>query len=127
MSRILAAFGVTQLALGGWMLLAPRSFYDVLADFGPYDGHLLRDNATWYLALGAALLLAARRPAWRAPVLALALLQYALHALNHLADVTDARTALMGVFDVVSLALTAAALVVLLRRSTTPGRPGTRS
>ncbi len=42
------------------------------------------DPATWYLALGVLLLVTLRRPAWRRPVLALALVQYAPHAANHL-------------------------------------------
>ena len=52
--------------------------------------------------------LAARRPSWRAPALALVGLQYALHALNHLLDVGDADPSWVGPFDLVSLAVGAA-------------------
>jgi len=114
LAPVLASLGSLQLAQGIWMGVAPRSFYDVLADFGPYDAHLLRDLATWSVALGAVLIVAARRPAWRVPVLVFAALQFGLHPLNHLVDVGAARTTLMGVFDLVSLLVIAAQLVVLV-------------
>ena len=47
------------------------------------------DVATWYLALSAAALIAVRSLSWRVPVLVLALIQYALHSLNHLIDVAS--------------------------------------
>jgi hypothetical protein len=45
---------------------------------------------TFYSAfvLGAAI--AARRPSWRAPVLAMTTIQYMTHAINHGIDVNDA-------------------------------------
>ena len=65
------------------------------------------DVATWYLALGAATLLAVRRASWRVPVLALALIQYALHSLNHLIDIGGADPCWIGPADFASLLLTA--------------------
>jgi hypothetical protein len=56
------------------------------------------------------LAVAASRPSWRAPVLALVGLQTALHAVNHLIDAGDADPSWAGPLDTVSLAV--AALVV---------------
>ena len=77
-------FGAYYLVLGLWQAIAPGPFYDAIGPFGPRNDHYTRDAATWSLALGVALLLADRRPSWRVPVLALATLQSALHAINHL-------------------------------------------
>ncbi len=68
--------GALHLAAGTIMALAPRPFYDEVGTFPPFNAHYLRDLATWYVAFGALLLVAARRPAWRAPLLALAVVQY---------------------------------------------------
>jgi hypothetical protein len=89
-------------ALNGLALaLAPRRFYDALADFGPYNAHDLRDMSAFYLAAAVVLAIAAaRRPAWRAPALALVGLQYALHAVNHLVDVAKSDPSWVGPLDV---------------------------
>ena len=55
----------------------------------PRNDHYMADLATFYLALGAVALVAVRRASWRVPVLALALIQYALHSLNHLIDIGE--------------------------------------
>ncbi|HSD80325.1 MAG TPA: hypothetical protein VLB47_06670 [Solirubrobacteraceae bacterium] len=109
-----AALAVASLALGAWQALAPRSFYDALGPFGPFNDHALRDYATWSLAYGGALLVALRRPSWRVPLLALGLGQFALHALNHVADAGEAGPGWIGVADAVSLGVAALLLVVLL-------------
>ncbi|MFN8132765.1 MAG: hypothetical protein U0R70_14560 [Solirubrobacteraceae bacterium] len=110
-------FAGLNLALAVWMAADPRSFYDTIADFGPYNPHDLRDVATWQAAAGLALAGAARWPAWRVPVLAFVAVQSGLHTVNHLADVGAAATTAMGVFDVASLALATAALCALLAAS----------
>ena len=46
------------LVLGAWTFLAPRSFYDTLATFEPYNLHLLHDLGAFQLAIGASLLAA---------------------------------------------------------------------
>src|SRR3954469_6136460 len=65
------ALAAYELALGLWMVVAPRSFYDQVAAFGGYPPHFIRDVATWQVALGvtlaAAVGRAARRPPRRAP------------------------------------------------------------
>ncbi|MTD44213.1 hypothetical protein GKE82_07835 [Conexibacter sp. W3-3-2] len=116
----LLAYGTLQLAIGLWQAVDPGSFYTAL---GPFDGrndHYVRDVASWTLALGVLCLLAASRPAWRLPVLALAALQSALHTLNHLLDAGDADTHWVGIADAVSLALLTVLLLALVRKETTP-------
>src|SRR3954467_6199983 len=101
---VLTLAGV-QLVQGLLLLLTPGSFYDAVANFGPENHHDLRDMAAFYLASGVVLVVAAGRPSWRAPALALVGLQFALHALNHLLDVGDADPGWVGPFDAISLAL----------------------
>jgi uncharacterized protein DUF4345 len=87
---LLVVFGVTQLALGLFQAIAPGTFFDEVGPFGPRNDHYVRDLSTFYIALGLAGLVAVRRPAWRVPVLALATIEFVLHAINHLADIGDA-------------------------------------
>ncbi len=115
LARLLVGLGVYHLALGAFQAVAPRAFYDVIGPFGPFNDHYVRDVATWSLALGGMLLAAARRPAWRAPILAFAVLQYALHAANHVFDVADADPGWVGPFDAVALMALTALLAVALR------------
>ena len=110
-----AALAATQLAIGLWMAVSPRSFFDAIGPFGAYNDHYVRDVATWYLAFGAALAVAVRRPSWRAPLLGLAVLQYGLHTVNHLVDIGDADPGWVGVFDAVTLGLTTVLLAGLFR------------
>lgn len=112
----LRAYGALQLAQGAWMAAAPASFYDAVGPFGPRNEHYVRDAATWSLALGALCLLAATRPSWRLPVLALAALQAGLHTVNHIADAGLPESAFVGIFDAVALALLTGLLVLLVRR-----------
>jgi uncharacterized protein YjeT (DUF2065 family) len=109
------AVAAVQLATGLWLALAPGAFYDALADFGPRNDHDLRDMSAFYLASGIVLAVAARRPSWRAPALALVGLQFGLHALNHLADLGDADPSWVGWFDLLALGAGAALLWLLFR------------
>jgi hypothetical protein len=112
---ILLALAATQLAIGLWLAVDPGSFYDALADFGPRSDHALRDTAAFYLAAAIALFLAADRPAWRVPVLAVVGLQYGFHAVNHLIDVGDSDPSWVGWFDLVSLMAVGAVIAYALR------------
>jgi len=112
---LLALLGAYHLLLGVVMVLAPRTFFDEVAAYGAYNDHYIRDVATFYLALGAVLLVAVGRTAWQVPLLVFALLQYGLHVLNHLWDIGDADPGWLGPANAVSLALIAAVLVWLLR------------
>src|SRR5215210_6347038 len=109
-----AALAAGQLGLGLWMLVGPRSFYDALGPFGPFNEHYVLDVCTWYLALGIALAVAVRLASWRVPLLVFATVQYALHTLNHVVDAGEADPGWVGVFDAVSLGVTALLLAGLL-------------
>lgn len=114
--RALLAVGAAELLLGLVMALAPRTFQADVGPFGAENPHYVRDLATWTLALGAVTLLAARRRSWRVPVLALTLVQSALHALNHAWDVGQADPGWAGPANLVAL-LAATALAGLLLRA----------
>jgi uncharacterized membrane protein len=86
MSRGLAVLlGLQFVALGAWAMVQPRSFFDTVARFEPYNQHFLQDIGAFQVGLGAVLLLAAWRP--RADGLTMALLGVgigaALHAVSH--------------------------------------------
>jgi hypothetical protein len=111
------ALAGVQLVLGLSQAAAPGRFYDAVANFGARSDHTLRDVSTYYLASAVALAVAARRPSWRAPVLAVVGLQYVLHALNHLLDVGDADPSWVGPFDLASLTVGAALIGWLYREA----------
>jgi hypothetical protein len=112
---VIAAYHFVIAAL---MIFAPDTFFSSIGPFGTQNDHYLRDTATFNLAFGVSLLVAYRRPAWRTPVLFCVTLQFALHALNHLADIGAAHPHWIGPFDFASLALTTGALAWLTREST---------
>jgi hypothetical protein len=103
---LLAIFGAAQLALGVTMWLLPGTFFAEVGPYGTRNDHYLGDLATFYLALGVAALVAARRPGWRVPVIAVAFVQYALHTVNHAIDVGDADPSWLGPANLVSIGLT---------------------
>jgi hypothetical protein len=113
---VLAAY---ELALGLWMVVSPRSFYDQVASFGAYPPHFIRDVSTWQLALGVTLAAAVGRTSWRAPLLAFAALQTGLHAINHWIDVNDASSLGIGLFDAISLTVLFVLIAVLWRAAAT--------
>jgi hypothetical protein len=110
----LLLFAVYHLALAAFMAIAPHTFYTAVGPFGPANDHYIRDTATFNAALGVALLIAARRPSWRVPVLAVVAIQFVLHTLNHLLDIGEAHPAWVGYFDFASLAAATALLLWLL-------------
>jgi hypothetical protein len=106
MRQALFLLAAIQLFLGAFFVIAPGTFVDNLAPYGSgADDHFLRDIGTFYLAMGAALLLAVRRASWRVPVLFLIALQYAIHTINHLIDIADTDPGWLGPFNFVSLLL----------------------
>lgn len=111
------ALASMQAVIGLAQVLAPGSFYDAVANFGARDDHLMRDVASYYLAAAFALAVAARRPAWRAPVLALVGVQYVLHAIGHVADAGRAEPAWVGPFDVAALAIGVVLIAGLYREA----------
>ncbi|MDQ6835574.1 MAG: hypothetical protein M3016_05240 [Actinomycetota bacterium] len=114
------SLGVVHLAIGVWMFAFPHSFFTTVGAFGSYNRHYERDTATFYFAFSLGALMAAVRPAWRVPVLAMTTLQYTVHTINHAIDVDRANNSWAGIFDLVSLGLATvqfAALLWLLGRA----------
>ncbi|HEY1835106.1 MAG TPA: hypothetical protein VGG08_11770 [Solirubrobacteraceae bacterium] len=100
----LVAFAAIHLGLASMMAFAPHAFYTAIGPFGSYNGHYIRDVASFYGAIAIAMALALRRPSWRVPVLALVTLQYALHSVNHLIDIGKAHPAWTGYATFAALA-----------------------
>jgi hypothetical protein len=110
---ILLVFGVSQLALALWMIVSPGSFFDSIAGFGAENDHYIRDNATFPLAIGVGLLVAAGRPSWRFPVLLISAVWYLAHSVNHLVDIGESDPGWVGPADFVVILLTGVALLGL--------------
>jgi hypothetical protein len=117
MKPALAAFAALQLLTGALLWLTPGFFYDEIGPFGPRNDHYMGDLATWYLAFGIVVLASVRRPAWRVPVLVLAVLQNALHAFNHLLDVGEADPERLGPATLASLVLLTGLLALALSKA----------
>ena len=81
------------------------------------------------LALGVAALLAAATPTWRMPVLAITLLHFTLHSLDHLLDMGQAEPGWLGSANAIVLGLATAALASLsMQYDNRPhSRPRTRA
>ena len=112
---LLAGYAVLHIALGGWQLISPGSFFDTVGPFGESNPHYTRDIGTFTLALGVAFAIAYRWPAWRLGVVGYALFQYAFHAINHLADIGNADPEALGPIDFAALAITTPILAWMLR------------
>lgn len=100
--------------VGVWMVIDPAGFQQTVGGFGTTNEHLIKDLATFNLALSAVLGVAAARPSWRLPVLWFANIQNALHLLNHLADAHLAEPLWLGMANVWALLATGAVLAALL-------------
>jgi UPF0716 family protein affecting phage T7 exclusion len=118
MRALLVVFAAIQVLTGALLWLTPGFFHDEIGPYGVRNDHYLGDLATWYLALGAALLVSVRRAGWRVPVLAVAFLQYALHSVNHLIDVGEADPSWLGPANLVSIVLATLLLGAMLRTET---------
>jgi hypothetical protein len=116
----LIAFAAYHFAIAALMVFAPHTFFTDIGPFGVQNDHYLYDTATFNLAFGVSLTVAYRRVSWRTPILCCVALQFALHAINHLADIGSAHPRWLGPFDFASLALATAALAWLARESTRP-------
>lgn len=84
---LLLLFALYHAALAVWMAADPHSFYASFGDFGSFNAHYLRDLATYEAAVAVWFAVAMRRAGWRLPVLGIATVQFALHSVNHLADI----------------------------------------
>ena len=78
--------GLTYLAVGAALLLAPEWFFANIGNFPPFNRHYAGDLGSFQLALGAVLLCTVPNPAKHASVLAVAALGGIMHALNHAVD-----------------------------------------
>jgi hypothetical protein len=115
MRALLTVFAAIQVLTGTLLWLTPGFFHEEIGPYGVRNDHYLGDLATWYLALGAALLVAVWRAGWRGPVLTVAFLQYALHSVNHLIDVGEADPGWLGPANLVSIVLATLLLGWMLR------------
>ena len=110
-----ALWGVAVGALSGlqglWAFLSPRSWFDALAVFEPFNKHFIRDIGTFQVGLAVAGILGALRR--RAVVVGLGTLAtfQVLHVASHIID-RDAGG--RPGFDISALSLLAAATVVAL-------------
>lgn len=111
----IGVFAALHLGLALFMAVAPHAFYTAVGPFGGFNGHYVRDTATFYAGLGAGAAIAVRHRSWRVPVLAMTAVQYALHSVNHLVDIGAAHPAWTGYFDFFSLASATLLLAWLLR------------
>jgi hypothetical protein len=87
---LLMVFGALTIANALWMLAGPLHWYTDLPaavpDTGPFNPHFVRDIGCAFLATGAALVWAARSPRFRFPLVSIAALFLAAHALLHIYD-----------------------------------------
>ena len=107
---LLLIIGGVQLATGLLMAIDPGTFFEEIGPYGAQNDHYIRDAATFTLALGLVLAIAAFRPRWRVAAIAGALFQLVMHAVNHLVDIGEAEPERLGPINFVLLALGAGVL-----------------
>jgi hypothetical protein len=100
----LVAFAAVQAALAIFMAAAPHAFYTAIGPFGARNDHYVRDVATYNAALAVGLVIAIRHTSWRVPMFAILTVQFALHSVNHLIDISSADPGWIGYFDFFVLA-----------------------
>jgi hypothetical protein len=116
----LIVFAAYHFAIAALMVFVPHTFFTDIGPFGVQNDHYLRDTATFNVAFAVALAIAVERESWRTPILGCVALQFALHSLNHLADIGAADPGWLGPADFVSLALATLVLIWLARESLRP-------
>ena len=120
---LLAWFVLFGLGVGGWQVLAPRSFYEDFPGFGrswvsvdgPYDEHLLRDVGQGNTALGVVALVAlSTGGVWLARTTGLAaVVAYLPHQLHHQLTLHLLETTSDEVLQTATLSLVSVAAVLL--------------
>ena len=115
MKWLIALLGLVFTAFGGWAAVDPASF--PAKEFPPLNEHLIHDTAAAFLSFGIGLLIAAWVTSWRTPVLALAALWNAFHAVSHIVDVDRAATREAGVRAAVEISALAVVLALLAWRA----------
>lgn len=119
-TTVLLVVAAAQLLPGLLAFLAPGAFYDLLAPYPPENAHLSKDLGAWQIALGAAALIAARRPDWRVPMLGVLALQYGLHTVSHAIDADVSDPAWNGPAVLALQAVATAVLLALLVKERRP-------
>jgi hypothetical protein len=128
MQIVLGITGFYLVASGVLALVAPDTFFDDIGRYGVENSHYVGDVGAFVTASGIGVLLAIKRPAWRAPLLWVGAIWFGLHALNHLFDVGEARSDARGITDTVVLAIGGLGSAYLaqvserLRRESIPSR-----
>lgn len=87
--------GLSYLATGAALLLAPTWFYQYIGHFPPFNRHYIGDLGAFTLPLGAGLLLAARDPFRHRLLLGVAAGVSLLHGVNHAYDAVIGRESLL--------------------------------
>ena len=112
---------------GVWAMAFPRSFFERLATFEPYNQHLIQDIGAFQIGLGSVLLLAVVFPGAGAPAVALvgAGIGAGAHVVSHVVgrDLGGRPEADIPVFAVLAASLVAAGVSGWLT-SSEPGRAG---
>jgi hypothetical protein len=57
-TAVIVLAGVFHVGFGAWAFIAPRSFYEVIATYPPYNAHFMHDKGAFMLGIGATLLAA---------------------------------------------------------------------
>lgn len=87
---VLVLAGAGSIANALWMLAGPMHWYAELPaavpDTGPFNPHFVRDIGCAFFAVGVAQVWAALAPAWRFPLVVVAAVFLAAHALLHVFD-----------------------------------------
>ncbi|MCW3028201.1 MAG: hypothetical protein JWN81_1412 [Solirubrobacterales bacterium] len=100
----LIGFAAVEVGLTIFMAAAPHAFYTAIGPFGARNDHFVRDLASYNAALAVGLVIAIRHASWRVPMLAIVTVQFALHSINHLIDISNADPSWVGYFDFFALA-----------------------
>lgn len=110
---IAGAAGISFLLIGLWGFFDPRSFFDSLAVFEPFNGHFIRDIGAFQAGLGAVLLLGILLHDTLLVTLSGVSIGAALHAISHVLDRNEGGDPSRDIpfFALIAVLLTAAAVV----------------
>jgi hypothetical protein len=110
----LAYAGLMQLFFGIAGFAAPTFFYDTMAKLGERNDYFVYMVSSLDLAMGLGLLISAKRPSWRIPVLTICTVHWGLHSLSHAIDIKLAAKPWVGTGYVWSIASGAFGFLTLL-------------
>ena len=122
---VLLPLGAGHLLMAAWAVADHVSFADVLAPFGPLNGHLIDDYAAASATFGLALVLAAFSRPWRVPLLTLTLIWTALHAGSHVVAGDQSASKAVGPAEALILVASTLLLGLLLGAAARPRRKET--